>query len=319
MKLRAVGVLVTALLIIMVVGTHPARAETITLTFTVTVDSWCPQGQECVAHNATFPLVVTFDDQPTQTQDVYDSENPYIIRHFGPPSMSPTPLPFLANPFDGGELDSSLSRALYGAPPASSGGFGGYKQGILYSGRRSVNGLWQLGTSLVNEASGDWFPAGQPDMPTAQSLAALMINKGEAVLFIQQTTVLNGGYEPVGHYKGTAISNEVLAVQLIVKPGSGNPTVNLKSKGVLPMAVLSSQRFAATSINVAMLQAGPGHAPEAHSTIHAEDVNGDGLADAVLHFRISELGLTTTSSTIELRATTVDGHLLRAVAAISVK
>ncbi len=84
-----------------------------------------------------------------------------------------------------------------------------------------------------------------------------------------------------------------LEVEISITPGGNPNSVNLKSKGVLPVAVFSSESFDATDIDPATVTfAG---APVALKGKHgkpmasAEDVNGDGLLDMMLHFAVQDI------------------------------
>lgn len=94
--------------------------------------------------------------------------------------------------------------------------------------------------------------------------------------------------------------------------------MNLKAGGVLTVALLSSESLDATRVHAATIAAGPGRAREAHGRVHAEDVNGDGLVDAVLHFRIRDLGLSPETRVLEVWASAA-GADLRGAAPVSVK
>jgi hypothetical protein len=81
-------------------------------------------------------------------------------------------------------------------------------------------------------------------------------------------------------------------VCLDIKPDSDVNKINLKSKGVIPVALMGSSRLDVNDIDPATVTFGPGAAPEAHKVmIHYEDVNMDGVMDAVFHFRTQESGL----------------------------
>jgi hypothetical protein len=74
-------------------------------------------------------------------------------------------------------------------------------------------------------------------------------------------------------------------VQIDIKPGSFPNAINPRSKGVIPVAVLSTPTFDALTVDVATVRfSGPAGPGEAHGKGHPEDVNGDGLVDLVLHF-----------------------------------
>ena len=88
-----------------------------------------------------------------------------------------------------------------------------------------------------------------------------------------------------------------LNVRVDVKPGSASNPVNTRSRGVLPIALLSSRSFDATEVPVASVCFGAATDParrdctEAHRRGHARDVNGDQRADLVLHFETRQTGI----------------------------
>ena len=90
-------------------------------------------------------------------------------------------------------------------------------------------------------------------------------------------------------------------VAIDIKPGSDPNSINLKSKGVIPVAILSTDTFDATTIDPLSVSFGPHGAMEGHGRGHIEDVNGDGLPDLVLHFRTQEQVLLAVAHHIVLR------------------
>ena len=71
-----------------------------------------------------------------------------------------------------------------------------------------------------------------------------------------------------------------------IKPGSDPNAVNVKSKGVIPVAILGSTEFdAASVVGESVLFAG---ASPAHEGGHLEDVDDDGDLDWVGHFKTQE-------------------------------
>jgi hypothetical protein len=88
----------------------------------------------------------------------------------------------------------------------------------------------------------------------------------------------------------------------------------LKSKGVVPAAVLSTSDFDASIVDpgsVVLAGAAPVHWA-------MEDVDGDGDADLRLHFRTHELNLNTRSTTVTLTGKTVTGGRIRGTASVRV-
>jgi hypothetical protein len=97
-------------------------------------------------------------------------------------------------------------------------------------------------------------------------------------------------------------------VQIDVKPGDADGTnpINLRSNGVIPVAILSASGFDATTVEVSTVRFGPAGAL-AVTGVGAEDVNGDGLADLVLHFQTQQTGITAGQTQACLTGTTLDG------------
>ncbi len=73
-----------------------------------------------------------------------------------------------------------------------------------------------------------------------------------------------------------------------IKPGSDPNSINLKSKGVVPVAVLTTDDFDASDVDPATVLFA-GVAPLRWAM---EDVDGDGDVDMVFHFETQELDLT---------------------------
>lgn len=99
-------------------------------------------------------------------------------------------------------------------------------------------------------------------------------------------------------------SGEPVDVQVDIKPGSEQNSINLKSKGVVPVAVLATDDFDATTIDPATAQFA-GAAPERWSF---EDVDDDGDDDIIFHFRTQELALDQNSTEATLTANLLTGE-----------
>lgn len=90
-----------------------------------------------------------------------------------------------------------------------------------------------------------------------------------------------------------------------IKPGSFPNSINTKSLGVIPVAILGEETFDFTVFDLATLSFGPGGATPAHG-IHPEDVDGDGITDLVLHFATRETGLAVGDTEACIEGQTVD-------------
>jgi PKD repeat protein len=99
-----------------------------------------------------------------------------------------------------------------------------------------------------------------------------------------------------------------LPVSVDIKPGSSENPVNLKEKGNLPVAVLTTPDFDAKLVDVASVRFGPNGATEAHAKGHYEDVDKDGDVDLVLHFDARAIGLTASTTDLALTGDLSDGR-----------
>ena len=97
-----------------------------------------------------------------------------------------------------------------------------------------------------------------------------------------------------------------IAVDVDIKPDGEPNSINLKSKGVIPVAILTTGDFDATRVDGATVVF-EGASP-AHGSGHVEDVDGDGDLDWVGHFRTQETGLTGVSTDGSLTGQTTDGQ-----------
>ncbi len=94
-----------------------------------------------------------------------------------------------------------------------------------------------------------------------------------------------------------------LPLVIDIKPGSFPNSINLGSKGVVPVAVLSTIEMDAAMVDPAtVVFAGVGPLRFA-----VEDVNGDGLKDLIFHFDTQKLNLTASSTEATLSGKNKDG------------
>jgi hypothetical protein len=102
----------------------------------------------------------------------------------------------------------------------------------------------------------------------------------------------------------------VQAVDVDIKPGSFPNTINLEARGKLPVAILSSEVFDATQIDVDTVKFGPAGVSEVHQKAHFEDVDEDGDVDLVLHFGIFGSGLECGAAEATIIGTTYVGQVV---------
>jgi hypothetical protein len=99
----------------------------------------------------------------------------------------------------------------------------------------------------------------------------------------------------------------VLTVMIDIKPGSPDNPINPQSNGVIPVAILTTETFDATTVDSLSVRFGPKGAKEAHTKGHIEDVNHDGEPDLVLHFKSQVTGITCEETSASLTGETFDG------------
>jgi hypothetical protein len=106
----------------------------------------------------------------------------------------------------------------------------------------------------------------------------------------------------------------VIVVQIDIKPGGDPNSTNLKPRGTIPVAILSSPDFDAPSeVDKASLTFGPTGDEESLAFCTKsdedveEDVNVDGLLDLVCHFHTRDTGFQCGDTEGVLRGETLDG------------
>jgi hypothetical protein len=96
-------------------------------------------------------------------------------------------------------------------------------------------------------------------------------------------------------------------VTIDIKPGDDPPSINVRSMGKIPVAILSSPTFnAPASVKPSSLTFGAsGYEASLAFCSGAEDVNGDGRLDLVCHFTTQLTGFQAGDKEGKLRGTTV--------------
>jgi len=104
-----------------------------------------------------------------------------------------------------------------------------------------------------------------------------------------------------------------LEVTIDIKPGSFPNSINPDSKGVIPVAILTTDAavgepvtFDATTVDPETVLFGPDEAAPVHYAL--EDVDNDGDIDMILHFKTQETGITVGDTKATLTGETVDGR-----------
>ncbi len=111
----------------------------------------------------------------------------------------------------------------------------------------------------------------------------------------------------------------IITVRMDIRPGSWPNAINPRSKGVIPVAILTTSTavgesidFDATTVDPLSITFGPGLATIAHKKGHIEDVDNDGDLDMVLHFKTQEAGIQYGDTELCLTGKTIDGKSIQA-------
>ena len=113
-----------------------------------------------------------------------------------------------------------------------------------------------------------------------------------------------------------ALSDLAPEVGLDIKPGDTESAINPRSKGVIPVAILTTDTFDARTVDPLTVRFGPNGALPDHARGHVEDVTGDGRPDLVLHFRTAETGIVCGDTSVALIGQTFTGQRIHGSAAI---
>jgi hypothetical protein len=107
-----------------------------------------------------------------------------------------------------------------------------------------------------------------------------------------------------------------VSVRIDIKPGSARNPINPRSNGVIPVAILTTRAFNATTVVPSTVRFGPSGATEAHGRGHRADVDGDGDQDLLLHFRTQATGIECGDRSAVLTGRTSGGKTFEATGAL---
>ncbi len=136
-------------------------------------------------------------------------------------------------------------------------------------------------------------------------------------LELQSSITAPGIVQPTGIALPTRIAALQIQVAIDIKPGPEIAPINLKSGGVIPVAILGSDTLDVQTIDVTTLRFGPGEATPG-SGIEVTDSNADGINDLIVRFRTQASGIQRGDMEACLSGSTVDGTMLSGCDAIQI-
>jgi len=101
-----------------------------------------------------------------------------------------------------------------------------------------------------------------------------------------------------------------LEVVIDVKPDSHPNSINPRSRGNIPVAILTTDTFDATTVDPLSVEFGYNGATESHDRGHIEDVDDDGDLDLLLHFDTQDTGIECGDVSVILVGVTFSGQAI---------
>jgi hypothetical protein len=183
--------------------------------------------------------------------------------------------------------------------------------GVPFEYRPSVNILGVRNILLCNDCPGSTVTIKDPTLDgNVPGSGAVTISIAET----NHTWTLLSGFVYSVLYNGT----QVTPVTIVIKPGDGQPApVNPKSTGTIPVAILSTSSFDATTVDPTTVKFGATGTEASSTQTSLEDVNGDGRLDMVLHFNTQQTGIVCGTTTVTLTGKTTSGQLISGTALIT--
>ncbi len=171
----------------------------------------------------------------------------------------------------------AVALSLYGVPLAPLGFLDVPTDGVLF--------LDVDVTSAFNAA----IAAGDSHLGIRMNEPVVLSNPSETA----QVFVWAGGGEA-----RLQVEPAVVEITIDIKPGSDSNPIRPSGRGNLPVAILGSETFDETDVDVTTLALGPDAAAPSHDLTkpgvfadHLRDVNDDGFTDLVSHYRTHETGI----------------------------
>jgi N-acetylneuraminic acid mutarotase len=119
------------------------------------------------------------------------------------------------------------------------------------------------------------------------------------------------GVNPSGYKKDFwEYTPEETSIAIDIKPGTFPNSINPRGKGVIPVAILTTDTFDATAVDPTTVRFGPNGTEAAPVQSALEDVDGDGDTDMILHFKTQDTGIVCGDTSASLTGETFSGEAI---------
>ena len=183
-------------------------------------------------------------------------------------------------------------------------------------------GNYNFGLNFINESLVTYGPGtafsraiGGDDeiVGTQQNLIAY---GGMNTFFNGSTVFLSRPVDPdLGGYTMTfEVLPGPIPIKIDIAPGNA---INLGARGVIPVAILTTDVFDAMQVDVTTLAFGPDSAGVAHQQGHVKQNSGQGNVDLIVHFRTEETGIACGDIEATLTGETYAGDAISGSAAVT--
>lgn len=168
-----------------------------------------------------------------------------------------------ADPSDGGvgwDTVAIRCNTFLGIPPANAEGVRFFNTGVAVG--------EELGGASIDVSKNWWGTTDESEVAALLQIPAIT------------------DYLPILDAAPTVACDSIIDI----KPGSDPNGINPKNKGVIPVAILTTPDFDATTVDISTVRFGPSEASPARPG-RVEDVDGDGDDDMIFHFRTQATGI----------------------------
>ncbi|MEX2270036.1 MAG: hypothetical protein WD690_01105 [Vicinamibacterales bacterium] len=113
------------------------------------------------------------------------------------------------------------------------------------------------------------------------------------------------------------VGSQTVKVSIDVKPGDSPTTIEPGREGMLPVAILSTAGFDATTVDPTTIRIGPAGSEAEPVRTMSDDVNKDGRSDLMMLVRIQDMKVKCGDKIIRLTGKTMNGTAIEGSEAVT--